>query len=842
MKKLLLLLIFLSIANLTAQTFQLNLQAYKDFLAANKNISYQQLCNLHDAGKFSANIYNNWNNAKYIDSIEIKFGLTSDEQQLLQKNGFVVTERLSKTSFPSAFCDIYNKDLPAFISSDAILHAFHCSYDYILKNIELYYLIDNLKNLLQNLQSSIPAFANRYQVTGDFDKYIRDVDIYLTVALKFFDSNVLPNYTENQLLVDSLYDCAMLEKPASINLFSSVPRQIDFSQFKPRGHYDDQQYPQLAEYFRAMMWLGRIELYLISPNSIPPTPFKDVQRQGIISYLISELIDFNNVGPDYENIESVIKSFVGEQDNVTLNNLSDMKIKVGFNSAMDLADSLTFKRFQDTLSEQPYADQIILSQVLIKDPQSPDQLEPASSFMLLGQRFVIDSYITGDVVYDKIPAERMLPYTLDIMFSLGNDAALQLLNNEIERYNYAPNLASLRYLIDSYTQDFWNSSIYNGWLNSIRSLNPPSDRSQLPRFMQSAAWWQEKLNTQLSSWTELRHDNLLYAKQSYTGIITCSYPYVYIEPIPEFYKSVMTLAISFNSKLQSLPINNSGMVTGIEYYLSNLAGICDTLSSIAQKELTNTSLTEEENSFLGKAISLSEICGPHYNGWVTQLYYNGFTGELGNNSMVVADYHTAPTDEGGNYVGWVAHAGTGPANMAIITATLPSGENVAFIGPVMSYYEYTTTNFLRLTDDEWRATYFLQSLRPDWTNLYLSDSNGNKIAGGSSLVTAIDNNNSVNNQPFTYLTAQNYPNPFNPSTVIVYIIPKDLAFSNVRLTIYDIQGKEIKTLLNGVLPSGKYMTRWDGKNNFGQQVASGIYLYSLRAGDRQFSGKMNLIK
>jgi hypothetical protein len=210
--------------------------------------------------------------------------------------------------------------------------------------------------------------------------------------------------------------------------------------------------------------------------------------------------------------------------------------------------------------------------------------------------------------------------------------------------------------------------------------------------------------------------------------------------------------------------------------------------------------------------------------------------------MVVADYHTAPTDAGGNYEGWVAHAGTGPANMAIITATLPSGENVAFIGPVMSYYEYTTTNFLRLTDDEWRATYFLQSLRPDWTNLYLSDSNGNKIAGGSSLVTAIDNNNSANNQPFTYLTAQNYPNPFNPSTVIVCIIPKDLAFSNVRLTIYDIQGREIKTLLNEALPSGKYMTRWDGKNNFGQQVASGIYLYSLRAGDRQFSGKMNLIK
>ena len=55
------------------------------------------------------------------------------------------------------------------------------------------------------------------------------------------------------------------------------------------------------------------------------------------------------------------------------------------------------------------------------------------------------------------------------------------------------------------------------WLNSIRKLNPPKDRSALPQFMQTAAFWQEKLNTQLSSWAQLRHDNLLYAKQSYTG-------------------------------------------------------------------------------------------------------------------------------------------------------------------------------------------------------------------------------------------------------------------------------------------------------------------------------------
>ncbi|MGA8265910.1 MAG: DUF3160 domain-containing protein [Ignavibacteriaceae bacterium] len=840
MKKLLFTLLVLFSANLSAQTFQLNLDAYKSFLVANKNITYSQLSELHNAGKFAANIYNNWNDALYINSIESNFGLTNDEKDLLQKNGFVVTERLSNSSMARAYIDIYNRDLPVFITSDAILHAFHCSYDEILKQTELRYLIDEVKNLLQNLHSSIPAFANRYQVSGDFDKAIRDVDVYLTVPLRFFDPTVQPNYVENQPIVDSLYDFAMSEKLANVKLFSSVSREIDFSQFKPRGHYVDQQYPQLASYFRAMMWFGRIELYLIAPNDFTPRPFEDVQRQAIISYLLSELIDYNNAKQDYEDIEAVIKSFVGEQDNVTLDNLYDLKTKAGFSSAMDLADSLTFVSLQDTLSSQPYADQKILSQVLIKNPDNPDQLKPASSFMLFGQRFVIDSFITGDVVYDKVPTKRMLPSTLDIMFSLGNDAALQLLKDEIEKYKYESNLASLRYIVDSYTNEFWESSIYNNWLNSIRSLNPPVSRDQLPKFMQTAAWWQEKLNTQLSSWTELRHDNLLYAKQSYTGGATCSYPYSYVEPVPAFYSSMKNLANSFTSKLQNLALASNNYFAGIENRFNYFAAICDTLANIAQKELDNSELTESENSFLKRMLSTVEICGTQYSGWFPRIY--SFETELQNNPMVVADYHTSPTDELGGMVGWVAHAGTGPVNMAIITVAMPSGENVAFIGPVMSYYEYTSTNFLRLTDEEWQNFYYHQSLRPDWTNAYIADHYGNKVAGGSSLVTAIENNGSVSGQPITYLTAQNYPNPFNPSSIIVYNIPKDLAFSNVRLTVYDIQGKEIKTLLNDELPAGKFMTKWDGKNSFGQQVASGVYLYSLRVGDRQFVGKMNLIK
>ena len=92
---------------------------------------------------------------------------------------------------------------------------------------------------------------------------------------------------------------------------------------------------------------------------------------------------------------------------------------------------------------------------------------------------------------------RMLPSTLDVLFALGNNAADQLLKPDLDQYKYSSNLSALRYLIDSYDPGFWQSTIYDGWLNSIRALNPPADRSSLPPFMQTAAWWQEKMNTQL---------------------------------------------------------------------------------------------------------------------------------------------------------------------------------------------------------------------------------------------------------------------------------------------------------------------------------------------------------
>jgi hypothetical protein len=94
--------------------------------------------------------------------------------------------------------------------------------------------------------------------------------------------------------------------------------------------------------------------------------------------------------------------------------------------------------------------------------------------------------------------------------------------------------------------------------------------------------------------------------------------------------------------------------------------------------------------------------------------------------------------------------------------------------------------------------------------------------------------------PDKYVLEQNYPNPFNPTTTINFSLPLD---KQISLTVYDVLGKEVKTLLdNEDLKKGTYQVTWDGTNNFNQKVASGNYIYTLRFGNFSKSAKMTLLK
>ena len=108
----------------------------------------------------------------------------------------------------------------------------------------------------------------------------------------------------------------------------------------------------------------------------------------------------------------------------------------------------------------------------------------------------------------------------------------------------------------------------------------------------------------------------------------------------------------------------------------------------------------------------------------------------------------------------------------------------------------------------------------------------------NSLVSAVDDN-SETGLPDGFSLKQNYPNPFNPETQISYQLATG---GYISLNIYDLLGREIKTLVSEDQPSGNYTVSWNGKDESGNIVPSGIYLYTLNAGNIVESKKMILMK
>jgi hypothetical protein len=84
-----------------------------------------------------------------------------------------------------------------------------------------------------------------------------------------------------------------------------------------------------------------------------------------------------------------------------------------------------------------------------------------------------------------------------------------------------------------------------------------------------------------------------------------------------------------------------------------------------------------------------------------------------------------------------------------------------------------------------------------------------------------------------------YPNPFNPQTTIIYSLPKQTV---VHLAVYDAAGRLVKTLINGLEPAGETLITWNGENDNGTKVASGVYFCRLKAGKETISKKMVLLR
>jgi hypothetical protein len=454
-----------------------------------------------------------------------------------------------------------------------------------------------------------------------------------------------------------------------------------------------------------MIWLGRTEF------RIEGAPEEDVDRQlvdaGVLQWALRA-----GAWDVWERIEAVLSRFAGASDNLDPRGMERLIADAGIVSPIDLAGRVAEVRAM--VRDKDYGVQRIASQFLRSGPLDANLTVPPRAYLLLGQRFTVDSWVFSNVVYDGIVyrgrrVPRQLPVPLDAAYAaLGNDAAAPLLADELHAWHYQANLAALRGLIDEHEPAFWAADVHHGWLDALRALSTDTSGPAFPQVVRTEAWARRVLGTQLASWAQLRHDDMLYVKQSYTRSV-CSYPDAWVEPYPEVFARLALFARDSAEAMAQVGLDTASS------YFRRFGEIMDSLEAVALRAASGEDLSASDVDFLESVARRNESgCVALIEGWMAEIMFGFAESEDGYviatlppYSPTIADVHTAPDIES------VLHVGTGAVRWMVVDIDTPAGERI-FVGPVLSFCQRVEGSMRRLTDAEWEGLLSAHEIPEPW--------------------------------------------------------------------------------------------------------------------------------
>ncbi len=672
--------------------------------------------------------------------------------RLLETNGFVVIDNpfnAREEDITAPYSALKDRELPVFITADSLLHLYHIQFDETLREIEEREFYTLIWELSRELLNESVADYDRYD--GELKEAARRNAAYFAVGLSLLQPR------EDQLCTDG-WECrdpglasayftpeevasyqfevpdfvtaeveaelALIEAHADFATSPIFRYSEDYSQYVPRGHYTRSE--KLKNYFKAVMWYGRLSFLLKGgPGGLVPEEDARLQTMGA-ALIAAHLEEQPALQAKWDRIYAVTAFYVGLSDD-----LGPYEYREALNavfSGIFEPDALTDERVGDLKAKlaEYRSPQIYggTGDCVIPPPFTPEQadecLEATKGFRLMGQRFIPDSYIFSNLVgtYTDVyvGAREPKPFTcvvsgagrpirgfprgLDVMALLGSARARALLN-ELDDSNYKGYDAAYSELdteFKSFSDADWNQNVYWSWLFTLQPLLKAYDTGY-PTFMQTTAWQDKALTTALASWTELRHDTILYAKQSYT-MVESAMPMPtpekevvgYVEPVPEFYNRLLALTRMTTDGLESMDVLDETAT----YRLERLAAILERLVALSEQELANEELTEADYLFI-------KNFGDELNNVIAEV------DEKAKKTTIVADVHT----EGNTRQ--VLEEGVGYVDLIVVAYKVPDGRILIGAGPVLSYYEFKQSMQNRLTDEQWRE--LLQAeppARPEW--------------------------------------------------------------------------------------------------------------------------------
>ncbi len=634
-------------------------------------------------------------------------GLTVDQQVFLAQNGFVVMN-----SQEEQFKDIrrsvaFEQGQPYFLTSDAVYHAVHITFDDLLEALEKEALRPVMIQLLETLYNQVDGY---YQASAG-SSIASDALLaknYLAVALKLFNPDFsLPPAVE----ADIASQLDQISAEAGKDESSLIPGLTDdYSAYRPVGHYTGS--PELEAYFQGMTWLGRVAFSLRSLKSDSPPP----SRAPLLINLALREAKMDGV-PAYQvwlPINEILDFIVGPSDDpgpMELNTL--MEAVYGSDIYLELVqDNELWQTFLTRVEELP------APQINSTFQDTSLQMDYERDWRFMGQRFTLDGLIFQQLITDKVE-KRFFPKGLDLAAAYGSSAAENdlKLSGEMQYKNYKQQLDKMKQFVSDLPDEFWTNRFYTAWQYAFMSQVQPKDKA-FPGFMQTSAWSYKDINSMLASWAELKHDTILYAKMPEGlgggGPPTSAPPPSFVEPNPNVYYrlafALRSLSDGINLRLYNWYNHNwiqseySGQ-PGLQEYLTFLGGLgekIENLGTIADKELRGQSLTVDDYDRITSCLEFKECIDP-----------KGFMDA----SMQPDPIPVIAAVSG--YENEIMEAGVGYLNRIYVTIPI-NGEIYVAQGGVLSYYEFIQPREDRLTDEAWREK--LEQVPPEppeWTVNFL---------------------------------------------------------------------------------------------------------------------------
>ncbi len=636
-----------------------------------------------------------------------RFAFSEEAQKLLSKNGFLVTPSPMQEFFNIYEINRYDMT-PSFITTDAMMHNYHLYFDHLLRTLEKDSLRPKLctltKTLLQKSQKDYESLKGT-----DWENAAKRNVAYFAVADRILDpKSETPSIVRNE--VDSELQLITAHKnisPSSVMNMGNPdagPAEIlkeDYSQYIPRGHYTKSN--DLKTYFQAMMWYGRLTFRASQED--------ETKSAALITRLLSSQQSYDRWNSIYEPTSF----FVGKSDDLGF--IQYYQLFTNIYGSVPALDKLTgsdkqwdaFKAGVDKLDLPA-----INSMPIYNDVIQPDREESVKGFRFMGQRFTPDASIFQRLVYREVKENsegnyRMLPKGLDIPAAMGSETAYAILKEmgETDYINYPENMAKLRKDIASLDTGIWTQNLYWTWMYTLNPLTEPKGKGY-PSFMQNPAWTLKQLETWLGSWTELKHDTILYAKQIYAEMGGGEEPLDdrgYVEPNPLVYSRLAAL-----TRMTADGLESRGLLTkDASASLDELESLALQLKTISEKELAQEPLTDEEYELI------RSFGGQLEHFWLEALKDEGVddkSAAIENPAALIADVATDPN-------GQVLEEGTGYVNNIYAVVPVDGTLRIAK-GAVYSYYEFSWPLSDRLTDEKWKA--MLENGKtpepPFWTKVY----------------------------------------------------------------------------------------------------------------------------